>query len=561
MDDYPYPSLSEMFVASVARDPHATALWHHDGTKFVSETWRDLHLEIKRWATTLYDFGVEAGDRVALLSENRREWVLNDLSVHWLGAIHVALHSVLSGAQAIQQLCHCHPRIILISNAAQLEKLVPFAAQIPIDATIATFEQVPSSLIEKFGGREVFHWKDAIANSCDRADEFVFLYEAAETCSPDTVASILYTSGTTGAPKGITLTHGNLISNAFGIIKFFSDDPTDRRLCFLPLSHIFGRMCDHYIWLARGSQLALARSRETILADCQATQPTIINGVPIFWERIHRELEKAGKADVPESLQALLGGRVRACCSGGAPLDVDTFDFFQTQGIPLLQGYGLSETSPAISISTLEHNRRGASGKPLPGVDVRIAEDGEICTRGPHVMPGYWKDDAATHAVIQDGWFHTGDLGRVDEDGFVFITGRKKELIVLANGRNIIPTLLESLLCRDPLILQAMVVGDKRSQLGALIVPDADALRQWVKDERLWAWSKKGVLNHQRVHELYRERIAYQLRELSPAEQVHRFFLLDRGFTQDAGHLTPKFSLRRNEIAKDFAAEIDKMYD
>jgi long-chain acyl-CoA synthetase len=259
----------------------------------------------------------------------------------------------------------------------------------------------------------------------------------------DELATIMYTSGTTGRPRGVMLSHGNLASNAATTAAQYPTSPEDLRLCFLPLSHIYARTCDLYAWLARGTRMALARSRETIIEDCGLVQPTMINGVPYFYEKIYRRLHEAGVADQEGMVQKLLGGRVKYCFCGGAALPAHVETYFASQGTPILPGYGLSETSPVISLSTHEAYRSGSVGRVLPGIEVRIAGDGEIVTRGPHVMQGYWKDPATTSETIRDGWLHTGDLGRLDDDGFLTITGRKKEILVTSLGKNVEPTAIE----------------------------------------------------------------------------------------------------------------------
>jgi long-chain acyl-CoA synthetase len=255
-----------------------------------------------------------------------------------------------------------------------------------------------------------------------------------------------------------------------------------------------------------------------------------------------------------------LGGRLRLCCSGGAALPEHLFDFFLERGVTVLQGYGLTETSPVVTASTVTHNKRGCAGRPIPDVEVAIAADGEIITRGPHIMRGYYKNQQATDEVLRDGWFYTGDLGELDSEGFLRITGRKKELIVTSSGKNIAPVYLESLLTQDPLILQAMVIGDDRSYLTALIVPNPDVLRGEIANRAIPVASAAAALDHPQVHALFEERIHERLVGVAPYEQVRKFKLLPRAFTIEHGEMTAKLSLRRKEIAAHFANEIAAMY-
>jgi long-chain acyl-CoA synthetase len=384
--------------------------------------------------------------------------------------------------------------------------------------------------------------------------------DAVSQTRPDDLATILYTSGTTGEPKGVMLSHANLVSNAAAMVKRFCNSGGDLRLSLLPWSHVFARTCDLYTWILSGATLAIANRREQVLDDCAALQPTLINAVPYFYERLHRRAAEERKLDEPGWLRALLGDRIRYCCSGGAALPQHVAQWFAAQGVPLVQGYGLSETSPVITAATPDANKIGTVGPPLPGVEVRIAADGEIETRGPHVMLGYYKKPAATAAALKDGWFSTGDLGQLDANGYLTITGRKKELIVTAAGKNIAPTLIEGLLTADPLIHQAVVFGDGRNYLVALIVPDPDALRAEIFARRIAVVSKEQALTHPDVLCLYTERISQRLAGLSRHEQLGGFRLLDRALSQDRDELTPTLKFKRSVIAKNFAAEMSAMY-
>ena len=378
--------------------------------------------------------------------------------------------------------------------------------------------------------------------------------------SPDDLATILYTSGTTGEPKGVMLSHANLVSNARGMLAAFACGPDDLRLCWLPLSHIYARTCDLYTWLVGGTQLALAESRERILANCQSLHPTLLNGVPYFFDKVRRHVESLADGDSPGRLSELLGGNLRLCSSGGASLPVATAEYYWQHGIRLVQGYGLTETSPVITATHPDADRMGSVGPPIPGVEVRIAEDGEILTRGPHVMLGYWNRPADTADTIRDGWLHTGDLGRLDDAGYLWITGRKKDLIVTAAGKNIAPVAIESLLADEPLISQVVVVGEGRNFLAALIVPNSETLRAEIIDRHIPVFSPAQALAHPEVLALYRQRIDERLACLSENEQIGRFALLDRGLTVEQDELTPTLKLRRAVIQEHFADAIERLY-
>lgn len=550
-----------MFLRNVQQRSEHPALWTWDGSRFVALSWAELHRAVADMATLLAECGVEPGDRVAHLSENRREWVITDLAIQAGGAIHVPLHAPLTGVQIAEQVLHCGARVLVVSGAAQLAKLVPLASRLGRDLRVLSYEpadSIAAPWVIRTVGSDAFF-------SLDRQRGDGLLRNWSERLDGSDVATILYTSGTTGEPKGVMLTHANLSGNAQNMLVSFAQSEKSscehyRRLSFLPMSHIFARTCDIYGWIVSGGEIAVARSRDSVLQDCALVRATWINAVPYFYEKVWRGLRDAGVADQPGALRAAFGGSMSICCSGGAALPPHLFDYYQSQGLPILEGYGLSETSPVISISTPAVFRRGCAGKPIPTVEVRIAEDGEILTRGPHVMREYYRDPGATAEVLRDGWFHTGDLGAIDADGFLSITGRKKELIVTAGGKNIAPVLLESLLTQDPRILQAMVVGDSRNYLTALLVPNWEQLARALASAELADPENAGRASDERVIKLMRQIVAERLSDLAPYEQVRRFTLLQRPFSIDAEELTPKLSLRRKNIAARYDNEIAAMY-
>ncbi len=378
--------------------------------------------------------------------------------------------------------------------------------------------------------------------------------------SPDDLATILYTSGTTGEPKGVMLSHRNLVSNAQATLAAFEHSPDDLRLSWLPLSHIFARTCDLYTWLASGSQLALAEGRDKVLANCRTLRPTMLNGVPYFYDKVRRYVIDEHKADMPGFLPELFGGRMRVCCSGGAALPNETAEFFRQRGVKLVQGYGLTESSPVITISTETANKLGTVGRPISGVEVAIADDGEILTRGPHVMLGYWNRPDDTADAIRDGWLLTGDLGELDADGYLRITGRKKELIVTSGGKNVAPVYLENLLVEDPLIAQAIIIGEGRNYLTALVVPNPEALGAAIEEHKIPVHSLAEALVHPEMLALYQQQIDSRLRDVADYEKIERITLLSRGFSMDLGELTPTLKLRRAVIHKHFAEEIERLY-
>jgi long-chain acyl-CoA synthetase len=533
---YDAPTLSHLLAErfSASGDDIALHAVLPDG-EFHAIRWRELQVTVDATVAVLLGAGVQPGDRVAQLSENRFEWILIDFACLLMQAVHVPLHASLSAEQALEQVTHSGARVMTISSRQQAEKFAAVRARWPQPLHIIGYEDFADVARDA--------WLGVLTTLCQNTrlgESYETIKDYAANITPQTLATILYTSGTTGEPKGVMLTHGNLATNAAASQRAFGEHPGEVKLGFLPLSHVFARTCDLYCWLVNGGELVLASCREKVLEEIVAFSPTTLNGVPYFYDKIYQSLAAKHLLHTPGILQHVLGGRMRFCNSGGAALPPHLFDFFDAQGVPLCEGYGLSETSPVISLSTPEHRRRGSVGRPIDGVEVRIAHDGEILTRGPHVMHGYYHNHEATQDVLTSGWLATGDLGRLDDDGFLYVTGRKKELIVLSSGKNVAPVYLEGLLTAHPAIAQAMVYGDGHGYLTALIVPAAPQTPH--EAEQL-----QHIVND-------------CLQACSHHEQVRRITLLTEPFSLEREEMTPKLTLRRAVIAEHYAAEIAAMY-
>lgn len=550
-------TIVSLFLRRAAADAGGIALWVRRGDALAACRWAELADDVRRTAGALEKLGVTPHDRVILISPNRYEWIISDLAIQLAGAVHVPVHVSLSGAQMAYQIADSGARLVLLAGADQAALLAAHLARQSDafrDVQFVSFDPCPA-----IGPAEVRRLAD-VASEVDRATAARIEERAVSQTRPADLATILYTSGTTGEPKGVMLSQQNLASNALGTLEAFGQKADDLRLTWLPLSHIFARTCDLYTWIASGSQLALADSPEAVIANCGELHPTLLNGVPYFFEKVQRWLVQQGLDRQPGSLLGLFGGRLRAGCAGGAPLPEHVARFYESQGVLLAQGYGLTESSPVISTETDSARKLGTVGRPIPGVEVRISPEGEILTRGPHVMLGYWNKPSATAQAIRDGWLYTGDLGELDSDGFLRITGRKKELIVTSGGKNIAPTYIEALLTSDPLIEQAVVVGDGRSCLAALIVPNQPALQPELDRLGLGECDAAEGLADPRVRAIYAQCIEQRLSDVSHYEQVRRFALLDRPFSVDRGELTLTLKLRRGVIQSNHADTIEALY-
>jgi long-chain acyl-CoA synthetase len=555
MIDSPGGTIVSLFQQRVAQSGNRVAIHTRRDGAFVRLTWDDIASDVRRLAAALETLGLKRGDRVVLVSPNRYEWLVTDLAIQTAGGVHVPVHSSLSGAQIAFQIADSVAKIVVLSGDEQAEKLAPRLSELPLDLHVITFDPCA----EPWPTVDFRSYADLIAAADeDRGRELE--QRAATETKPSDLATILYTSGTTGEPKGVMLSQNNLASNAVQSMKAFGQQEGDLRMTWLPLSHIFARTCDFYTWIVQGCELVLADAPETVVPQCAEFHPTLLNGVPYFFEKVMRTLVQKGVADKSGVLAGVFGGRLRAGIAGGAALPRHVGEYFHRNGVLLLEGYGLTETSPVIATCTQTSRKIGTVGPPIPGVEVRIADDGEILTRGPHVMLGYWNRPADTAAMIKDDWLHTGDLGEIDADGYLRITGRKKELIVTAGGKNIAPVYLEVLLTADPLISQALVIGDGRNYLTALIVPDAEQLQNAIDEQRIPIEPGTDPLDDLRVRRLYAERIQWRMASVSRYEQIGDFTLLADPFTIERGELTPTQKPRRQVIAKKYAPRIEAMY-
>ena len=528
-----HATIPEYFAATVARRGAQDALGVIAGGRLTWRTWDWLAGEIAAWAAELAARGVRPGDRVAQVGLNSAGWIVADLAIQTVGAVHAPLHAALSRPQSAEQIAQCEAKLVLAQDELTAERLV---GHLNPATPIVLHRDMPA-------GSDAHPWR--------RESTFP---------GPDDLATILYTSGTTGEPRGVMLTQRNIVANTAAMIAAVSAPAEETLLCILPLSHIYARTCDLYVWIARGTHLILPESRETLLRDCKVAHPTVLNAVPYFYQKVADGVRAANPDADAQALRNALGGQVTRCYCGGAALPPEVEQFFAERELPILCGYGLTESAPVITASTIEHYAPGTVGRPLANLEVRLAADGEIQARGPSIMQGYWHNEADTRRVLDDGWLLTGDLGEWDDQGNLRIIGRKKEMLVLSTGKKAAPTRIEQLLLGSPWIEQCCVVGDGRKCVAALIVPNGDRLRAEISRRRLFVWSKRRALNHPQVLALYRDEINRCLAGAAEFEQVAAFTLIGRGFSVDDGELTPKLSLRRAVIEKSFGSEIDAMY-
>jgi long-chain acyl-CoA synthetase len=557
--------------------------------------WARARSIVEALAAFLLKEQIASGDRVLILSENRPEWGLADVAIQSIGAWSVPLYPSLRQEDILGIARDCQAAACIVSSDEQMAKIASIRDKLPGLRLIIALDSINSS--------GVVSWTGALESGVRLKEQAARTLELRwQALRPDDAATLIYTSGTTGEPKGVMLSHRNFLSNVIACQSVIPLGGEDLHLSFLPLSHIFERMAGWYLMLASGTTIAYARNMETVADDMRAVRPTLMLGVPRFFEKLHARIiehlqaQPSGKRRlitqaieigrahaacklsgkrVPiilsgqhalarglvfRKLQASLGGRLRFCVSGGAPLSQALGEFFYSIGLTIIEGYGLTETSPVITVNRLSAPRFGTVGKPVPGVEVRIADDGEVLSRGPHIMLGYYGKPDLTAEVIRDGWFHTGDIGHIDDQGCLCITDRKKDLIKTAGGKFVAPQKLEGLFCSDPRISQAFVYGDKRPFCVALVVPSRTAVLVFASENRMAGKSFEELVQDPKVREFYWSLIQSKQANLASFEQIKKIALLTQEFSLAAGELTPTLKARRKQISDRYASVLDDLY-
>lgn len=592
-------TLVELFRQAVGREKPDPLNYKKDGVwRQVSS--RELESEVRALAMGLYALDVRAGDNVGILSENRVEWTIADLAVINCGAADVPIYSTQAPKQVAYILNDAAVEALFISGQAQYDRIRDALNSCPRLRVIISFDPVDAPQGKVMSVSDVMKW----GRAAEEAEPD--LYEALqESVTPDSLATLIYTSGTTGDPKGVMLTHTNLVSNTIANFQNSGLTENEIALTFLPFSHILERTTI-YMYLYAGVSIYYAGSVESVAQDMVEVRPHFMTSVPRLFEKIYaRAMEKAeegGKtkvaiarwaADVAKrwgqtagdgkrpgvmlpierkiadalvysKLREALGGRVRALVSGGAPLAPDLARFFYGAGLPIYQGYGLTESSPVISCNTPSANRIGSVGRPVSGVSVRIAEDGEILASGPNIMRGYYNRPEATEEALETDaegrvWLRTGDIGYMDTDGYLFITDRKKDLIKTSGGKYIAPQPIENAIKRSRYINQAVVIGDGRKFPAVLIVPQIDALRAYARRQGIAA-DDSDLIRRPEIVSLIESEVDTRTNDLSQYEKIKAVLLLPRELTIESGELTPTLKVKRRIVVENNKEQIDQLY-
>ncbi len=590
-------TLNELFLHSLGIPRHAAMLVKRGGA-WIPITVEELGASVRHLSTGLRSIGVKRDDRVAILSENRPEWTIADLATLTANAVTVPIYPTLLAWQIEFILNDSGAVVVFASNEEQLAKVTEVCRHCPAIRQIVMFDPAPQMPENAMSYEALL--ADGRAAAAEEPEGH-FERTLGDRRAED-LATIVYTSGTTGNPKGAMLTHGNITSNVLSSIEPMPFKAGERAISILPLSHILERMVD-FIYLYKGVEIAYAENVANVAANLQELKPHMFVGVPRLFEKMQARILEAvaaspaprqkifnwalgvGKERLPYRVENKplpaslawkaavadrlvfrkivdrLGGRIRFIVSGGAPLSPELAAFFIGAGIDIYEGYGLTETSPVIAVNWPNARRIGTVGRPIPGVEVKIAEDGEILTRGPHVMRGYFNNDEATEkAIDREGWFYTGDIGEIDADGFLKITDRKKDILVNAYGKNIAPQPLEGLLKTSPYIGTPVLVGDRRKFVTALIVPNFERLERDAKTMGLSFASRDEMVVDARMRGIVQREIDRFNRQLARAEQIRKFVLLPRDFSIDEDEITPSLKVKRKTIDRKYKVLIDAMY-
>lgn len=596
--DQPVKSIPALFEKTAKEQPRTRYLGKKVNGTYTYQTYEEVSKVVLNFASALLEQGIESGDRVAQIANNRPEWVITDLGSMSAGAVHAPLYATVSNHAFTYILNDSRARILVAEHDGHMKMLKECQGDLEhLEGVVA----LTSFKKEDYDKIKVWSWDDFLKIGADSLEKNQETIETRKSAIKATdVCSLIYTSGTTGEPKGAMLMHGNFLSNSVCVRPLINISPGDIELSFLPLSHVFERTL-YYLMTTIGGTIAYAESFDTVRDNIKEVRPHLVASVPRLYEKIYTAVTTKAQAGlnmkrrlfhwalgvgkkhcqakwsgsvspflaaknaiahklVFSKIHEATGGRIKVFASGGAALRADVCEFFMSAGFVLIEGYGLTETSPVITMNPPDKPKIGTVGKTIAAVEVKIADDGEILTRGPHVMLGYFnKPEATAEAIDDEGWFHTGDIGEIDSEGYLKITDRKKELIVLSNGKNVAPSPIEQAIKESPYIEQCVVLGDKRNFISALIVPSYEGIAAWCDENGVDKDPAKMAADPKLVEFLTKTTLK-ACSDFSRYEQVKKIAVLPRELSQDDGELTPTLKTKRRVVNKNFADVIEAIY-
>jgi long-chain acyl-CoA synthetase len=592
------PSLYKFILSEYGTKEGKFLLKRKTDGQYKGITYSEFKEQTESFAYGLHSLGLKRNDKISIISENRPEWVYADMAMQNLGIINVPLYPSLTSSSIEYIINDSESKAVIVSNKFQLNKFLKVresCKQIQSIILMNDSDYDPSI-------KDLFTFKQ-IQNhgELDRQGNPDLIERSSRIINENDICTIIYTSGTTGEPKGVVLTHKNILSNVISALEAFPINDNDVFLSFLPLCHIFERMGGYYTAFAAGCTVCYAESIETVASNLIEVKPTIMTSVPRLFERIYSKIirnvesqpakkqkiffwaietgkeyaRRKKESNIPialklkrkladklvyQKLREKTGGNLRFFISGGAALARELGEFFEAVGIMIFEGYGLTESSPVITANRIDDYKFGTVGKPINGVEVKIANDGEILARGPNIMQGYFKKKKDTEETIKDGWLHTGDIGVFDADGFLMITDRKKHLFKTTAGKYIAPTPIENTFLSSKYIDQFMLIGDSRMFLSALIVPDFESLKEYADSHNIPYVNEQDLVKNNEIYKLLEADMARLQKNLANYERVRKFVLLDKPFTIESGEITPSLKIKRKVVEEKYSELIERMY-
>src|SRR5579863_9837537 len=587
----PIATVNDLFSRIAAAANPKAILWQDELGRWRPISSDQMYQRVRALGQAFLAWGAQKGDRIAIIGENRWEWAVSDFASLAIGAANVPIYPTLTAEQVAALVEDAGCRIAIVSTRAQFDKLNAVRTRTHLERIVIMDSIAPPAGAIPFS--EILAGADQRGSQRDPGFDALV-----RSVAPADLATLIYTSGTTGEPKGVMLTHGNIAANQNYAGYEYTFNSSDVCISFLPLSHITARALD-WVMYGSGAQVVYCAQFDKLPQAMREIKPTVFVGVPRVYEKIRQEVERrAGESAVKKRLlkfavrmgakhrdevygggqpssrtwklanklvyakvREAFGGRVRVFVSGGAPLGVDTARWFASVGIAVWEGYGLTETSPVIALNSLPNHRMGAVGKPLPNVEVKFAGDGELLVRAPSVFAGYWHKEAANAECFDaEGWFKTGDIGHLDQDGFLYITDRKKELLKTSGGKMVAPQSIENKLKNSILVGQAALVGDKHKFIAAIISPNFSALEEWARQREIRARTRADLLKDRRVMAQYEGLVKEVNAGLANFETIKRFRLVAEEWSQDTGELTPSMKLKRRVITERYSAVVAELY-
>ncbi len=599
MDIISYQSIPAILRENAGKIGDRTAISYKKKGVYISQTYAEFYERVLLLARGLGKVGVQPGDKVAIFSENRLGWAISDFGIQSAGGITVPIYATNTGKQAAYVINHSEAKVVFVSTKGQYEKLLAVKDKIPHVEHVISYERfMGDRSFPVYTQYQLSEIETPLSNEDKETIE-----RQIDSIRHEDIITIIYTSGTTGVPKGVLLTQYNILCDCeYGVKQLGGMGDKETFLSFLPLSHVLERTGGYYATLLSGNHIAFAEDVTKVMENMVEIRPTAMVSVPRLFEKIYSRIYetvhksstfrrnlfhyaiKIGSRYVraryiekkPVGLLGLqyrffdrlvfkkirdrFGGRLKFFICGGAPLDKTINEFMWIIGIPVFNGYGLTETSPAVTLCSLGDIRFDSVGKPLEKVEVKLAEDGELLLKGPMVMQGYYKNDEATRETFEDGWLKTGDIATIDKDGFVYIVDRKKEIIVTAGGKNIAPQPIENDLRLDKYISQAIVFGDRKPYLVALLTPNIERLIDFTREEKINYLDIDELVKHDKIKALYRARIDALNKNYPPYKTIKHFALIAREFSVEGGEVTPTLKLKRKEIYKKYGEIVEELY-